>query len=615
MKTKCPWYILGVFLLDPLWRSSSSFILISMKYSIRPVLRVFWQHARKYKLAVFLVVFFHAGVHVVETIIPLYYKKFFDVLASASVPDDSIMQELFFLIAIIASLYGVGWLFHRINQFANVYVQPHVKANLMRTSFEYLECHSYKFFSNNFAGSLVRRINRLDRSFETLTDQFHYVYLPFLVTSPIIITVLFMRHWLLGVVFTAWFVIFLVVQYAVTVWKQKYNILLAAKDSETTGVLSDSISNITTVKSFAGEAKEYSMIHAITEELRQLRFKTWTIDEWINTVQGILFIAVEIGLLYVAVLLWQKGSVTIGDFALIQAYIIRAFERVWHLGQTVRKSYEAIADAHEMVEILDMPHEVRDLARAKKFLISKGEIAFTDVAFNFNETRSILKNFNLHITSGEKVALVGASGAGKTTVTKLLFRFYDITAGEILIDGQNIARVTQESLRKAISLVPQEPILFHRTLMENIRYGRLDATDEEVMEAAKKAHCHEFISRLPEGYETYVGERGIKLSGGERQRVAIARALLKNAPILVLDEATSSLDSESEMLIQDALSVLMQDKTVIVIAHRLSTIMKMDRIIVMEEGDIIAMGTHEELLGQGGVYKKLWEIQAGGFIQ
>lgn len=585
-----------------------------MSNSIRPVLRVFWEHARHYKLAVFLVVFFHAGVHVIETIIPLYYKKFFDVLASASSPTEDVVQKLFFLIFIIAGLYALAWLFRRINQFANIYVQPHVKADLMRTSFAYLEHHSYKFFANNFSGSLVRRVNRLDRSFETLADQIHYVYLPFLVTFPIIITVLFVRHWLLGAVFTVWLIIFIATQYRVTVWKQKYNIALAAKDSETTGVLSDSISNITTVKSFAGERKEYSMIYAITEELRCLRFKTWTIDEWINTVQGALFIVVEISLLYAAVLLWRQGLVTVGDFALIQAYVIRAFDQVWSLGQTMRKSYEAIADAHEMVEILHTPHEVEDNPRAKELTVKKGEIAFADVAFNFNETRSILKNFNLHIAGGEKVALVGPSGAGKTTVTKLLFRFYDILAGNILIDGQNIAGVTQESLRKMISLVPQEPILFHRTLMENIRYGKFDASDEEVMEAAKKAHCHEFISQLPEGYGTYVGERGIKLSGGERQRVAIARAILKNAPMLVLDEATSSLDSESEMLIQDALSVLMQEKTVIVIAHRLSTIMKMDRIIVMEEGDIIAMGTHEELLRKDGVYKKLWEIQAGGFI-
>lgn len=586
-----------------------------MNHPIRPILRVFWQHMRQYKLAVFVVVFFHAGVHIIETIVPLYYKKFFDTLANASLSHDAAVQKLLFLIMVLAGLYGVAWLFRRIGQFTNVYAQPHIKADLIRTAFAYLEYHSHKFFANTFAGSLVRRINRLDRSFEILADQFHYVYLPFLVTFPIIITVLFWRHWLLGTVFTLWLIVFMVAQYKVTVWKQKYNIMLAAKDSQTTGVLSDSISNITTVKSFAGEKKEYAMVRAVTEEWRHLLFKTWSIDEWINTAQGALFIVVEISLLYTAVLLWQKGLVTIGDFALIQAYVIRAFERVWHLGQTVRKSYQAIADAHEMVEILDTPHEVKDHPYAKKLSVSKSEIQFKDVSFNFNETRNILSHFNLHIAGGEKIALVGPSGAGKTTITTLLFRFYDVTEGEICIDGQNIAHITQESLRNTISLVPQEPVLFHRTLMENIRYGKFDASDEDVIEAAKKAHCHEFISKLPDGYETYVGERGVKLSGGERQRVAIARAILKNAPILVLDEATSSLDSESEMFIQDALSILMKDKTVIVIAHRLSTIMKMDRIIIMEDGGITATGKHQELLEKEGVYKKLWDIQAGGFIQ
>lgn len=210
--------------------------------------------------------------------------------------------------------------------------------------------------------------------------------------------------------------------------------------------------------------------------------------------------------------------------------------------------------------------------------------------------------------------MVGTSGAGKSTVTKLLLRLFDIAGGEILIDGENIAKVAQDSLREAIAFVPQEPILFHRTLLENIRYGKREASDEEVLEAAKKAHCHEFIAELPEGYQTYVGERGVKLSGGERQRVAIARAILKNAPILVLDEATSSLDSESEALIQDALHTLMEGKTVLVIAHRLSTIMKMDRIVVIESGKVVAEGTHRELLKQeGGLYQKLWNIQAGGF--
>lgn len=275
---------------------------------------------------------------------------------------------------------------------------------------------------------------------------------------------------------------------------------------------------------------------------------------------------------------------------------------------------KAFADATEMIEILDAPHGISDRPDAPKLVVSQGAVEFKNVDFYFRGTRSVFKDFSLSIKGGTKVALVGPSGAGKTTITQLLLRLYDVNRGHILIDGQDISCVAQESLRDNISFVPQDSVLFHRTLMDNIRYGKREATDEEVIEAAKQAHCHEFISQFPEGYETFVGERGVKLSGGERQRVAIARAILKNAPILILDEATSSLDSESEKYIQDALQILMEGKTVIVVAHRLSTIMLMDTIFVLENGKIVTKGTHEELRSTEGLYKKLWDIQAGGFL-
>ena len=259
-----------------------------------------------------------------------------------------------------------------------------------------------------------------------------------------------------------------------------------------------------------------------------------------------------------------------------------------------------------MVEILMTPHEVKNLPAATILEVKEGKVEFKKVSFSFNKTRGLIDNLNLSIGRGEKVALIGPSGAGKSTIVKLLLRTYDLTSGSILVDNQNIQRVTQESLRQNISLVPQDPVLFHRTLLENIRYGRLGATDTEVIEAARLAHCDEFIETFPLKYNTLVGERGIKLSGGERQRVAIARAILKNAPILILDEATSSLDSYSESLIQDALEKLMKGKTSIVIAHRLSTIRKMDRIIVIETGQIVEDGSHDDLLVKGkGLYKRL----------
>jgi len=282
----------------------------------------------------------------------------------------------------------------------------------------------------------------------------------------------------------------------------------------------------------------------------------------------------------------------------------------------MRQLYDSFADATEMLDIMELPHDIQDSADAQPLIVTEGAVTFDRVDFEYRDGRPLLTDFRLSIQPHEKIALIGTSGAGKTTIAKLLLRLYNINSGSISIDGQDIAQVTQESLRAAIAFVPQEPMLFHRSLLDNIRYGRQSATDEEVIEAAKKAHCFEFISRYAEGFQTMVGERGVKLSGGERQRVAIARAILKNAPILVLDEATSSLDSESERLIQDALLKLMEGKTVIAIAHRLSTVMHMDRLIVMEKGAVVLSGSHDELLAQeSNLYKKLWEIQAGGFIR
>jgi ABC-type multidrug transport system fused ATPase/permease subunit len=344
--------------------------------------------------------------------------------------------------------------------------------------------------------------------------------------------------------------------------------------------------------------------------------RSWRADAFVQAAQEILALAVQVGLLMGAVLLWQKGLVTVGDFVLIQVYVLGLIDRVWGIGNTLRRVYDGFADASEMLDIIERPLAITDAQGAKPLALGSGRIELRDVTFAFDSERPVLKGFSFAIAGGEKVALVGPSGAGKSTITRLLLRLYDPSEGAVTIDGQDIKTITQESLRKAISYVPQESVLFHRSLKENIAYGKPEASDEEIIEAAKRAHCHDFISTLPQGYETLVGERGIKLSGGERQRVAIARAILKNAPILILDEATSSLDSESEAHIQAALVELMQGKTVIAIAHRLSTIMKMDRIIVMEQGNVVLTGTHRELVaGETNLYKKLWDIQAGGFIR
>ena len=309
--------------------------------------------------------------------------------------------------------------------------------------------------------------------------------------------------------------------------------------------------------------------------------------------------------------LWNQGLITIGTFVMTYVYILGLFDKMWELSSVLIRFMKSMTDAKEMVDILDKEPDILDPVSPEKLVDGKGEIEFKNVNFEYVEDNQVFTNFNLKIKAGEKIGLVGHSGSGKSTITKMLLRFVDVKDGEILIDNQNIKNVTQDDLRSKISYVPQESILFHRSIGENIGYSKENASVKEIIEASKKAHAHEFISSLQNGYETLVGERGIKLSGGERQRVAIARAMLKDAPILVLDEATSSLDSISERYIQESLDILMRNKTTLVIAHRLSTIQKMDRIIVLDKGKIIEEGNHQELIAKNGAYAKLWNYQTG----
>ncbi len=586
------------------------------KFSVGAVLRVFATHAKRYPVSTMLGLILPMIAIVIDVITPLYYRQLIDIAATNSIPTDVAAGAMFSILFLTTGLFIVRQIARRGGSIANVVFQPRIMNDLAQTAFSYMLDHSYSFFVNNFTGSLVRRVARLTRAFEDVADRLQYDLIPLAVSLTGITIVLFLRNILLGWIFLGWIVVFLLVQFGVVRWKMRYNLAVAEQDSVVTGVLSDSISNDVTIKLFAGEDFERSIFKDVSDDQAKKRTLSWGIDEVISGIQGILMVAIEFLLFYAAIKLWREGLLTIGDFILIQTYLLAAMDRLWSIGGAIRKLYESFADATEMVEILNQPHEVKDMPQAVALTTDQAAIEFRDVDFRFSKDRAVLEHFDLRIGSQEKIALVGPSGAGKTTITKLMVRFYDVTGGGIYIDNQNIAEVTQQSLRSAIAFVPQEPVLFHRTLRENIRYGRRDATDEEVEEAARQAHCYDFIMQTPEKFDTYVGERGIKLSGGERQRIAIARAILKNAPFLILDEATSSLDSESESLIQDALAHLMEGKTVIAIAHRLSTVMKMDRIIVIEQGRVAMEGTHDELLSHdGGLYKKLWEIQAGGFIE
>jgi ATP-binding cassette subfamily B protein len=568
-----------------------------------------------YKTLFITSVIFYVLADAIVAIVPYYYKDFFNIINKTGLKSD-LANNLVHIIIIILIFHLVSLIFGRIAYFLYLYVEEYTMVQLKQNSFNYLIKHSHSFFTNNFTGSLVQRVNRQARSFEKLFDTFVFNFAPLVTTVIGAVVITYFTSKVLALIILLWVIIYFVLSIFFYKWRMKYNVEVAKADSETTGLLSDNISNNQTIALYNGYNREINSYTQATNNQAKITLKTWNLAGFYESFQLLLVTLVEFVIFYYAIKYWQTDKLTVGGIVMIQIYIVSLSRQIWMINMILRSVFESLADSKEMVEIVNTPHEITDTLTAQDLKVSQGEIEFKNTTFNFNETRAVLENINCTIKPGEKIALIGPSGAGKTTFVRLILRLYNITGGQILIDKQNINQVTLESLRKNISLVPQDPILFHRSLKENIRYGRPEATDDEVLSASKLANCADFIESLPNKYETLVGERGIKLSGGERQRIAIARAILKNAPILILDEATSSLDSHSEALIQEALTNLMKSKTTIAIAHRLSTIRKMDRIIVMRDGKIIEEGTHDELSNKNSsLYKDLWELQAGGFIQ
>lgn len=586
------------------------------KVTIRDVLREYIRVVKP-RVISFVVILVTAIIPVITAGIfaPVYYKKLFDLITSGA-PSMGVVPSLVHLLIVILALNGASWLSFRICIFLLSHVEAHIMQRLRQNAYEYVIGHSYAFFTNTFSGSLVQRINRFMRAFERITDRLVIEIVPLVVKVIGICIVVWSIQPVMTYVLIVWMAVFFLLSLFFSRWKVPYDVRAAAVESRASAALADSLTNHTTIQLFNRHAHESSIFGKINAEHSRAMFSKWTAANVIDTVQALINICLEFAIFYMAIRFWSVGALSVGTFVLIQIYIIGLMGNFWGWSRILRDLYESFGDAKEMVEIMKLSHGIQDLPGAPRLRVTAGAIDIDDLSFAFNAGTGVLEHMNLAIKGGERVALIGPSGAGKSTLVRLLLRLYDIESGSVKIDGQDIRLVTQGSLREAIAFVPQDPILFHRTLMDNIRYGRTDASDEEVIEAAKLAHCHEFISSFPQGYDTYVGERGVKLSGGERQRVAIARAILKNAPILVLDEATSSLDSHSEMLIQDALDILMKGKTVIVIAHRLSTIRKMDRIIVLDKGRIVEEGTHESLAAkEGGLYAHLWSLQSHGFIK
>lgn len=518
-----------------------------------------------------------------------------------------------FALAMIAGVF-----FWRLQSYYVWQLEIKVKREMSNDLYDHLQNQSQAFHANRFGGALVSQTNKFINSYERIMDDLIWNIIPSLTVLITAVVVLMFVAWQYALILLAITIIYLTIMSKRLRNQMPFNIAEAAADSKQTAALADSITNMATIRAFGHEAHESHRFSDVTQRTYNA-YQKLSVEvlktEALSQVQTNSFQIVSLLAGLIAV---TSYGTNVSLLYLLVSYTQAIVNQLWQFSRIVRNVNRSFGDATEMTEILNIEADIKDPAKPAKSKMHRGEVIFSEVNFSYpeNEKQKLFKDLNFKIKPGEKVGLVGPSGGGKTTITSLLLRTMDIRSGEIAIDGQNITDVRQSDLRGKIAYVSQEPILFHRTLAENIKYGNLQSTHQEVEAVAKMANAHEFISKLPNGYETMVGERGVKLSGGQRQRVAIARAMLKNAPILVLDEATSALDSESEVLIQDALWKLMEGRTAIVIAHRLSTIQKMDRIIVLEEGRIVEQGSHKDLLrNTDGTYSRLWAHQSGGFIE
>jgi len=576
----------------------------------------YWYCSKKYKwYAIGTIIVTPIVVLIRTTLIPLIFANMIDAI-SAGIPNDQIVPTLLPQGLLLIGLYlggsaVLGWL--------RVYwcwkYELKVMYDLATLCFDVISSQSMQFHSDRFSGSLVSQTNKFIGSFERLFDLlcFDILYMISMFVFIMIVLVPRAPFFVLGLMI---FVAIYATCSALT-FKRISHLSKERAEAETkqTGQLADSVSNILSVKSYGRESHERH---------RYANFNRASYNAGIAQLNStmkrdLVFNFVNISIIAILVVFMMVGTpvfgMSISTLILIVNYSMTIMGELWNINNIFKHINRVFGDAYEMTQILDTENRVNDIPNAEPLVAEKGAINFSHITFKHDDAKvPIFKDFSLDIKPGERVGLVGVSGSGKTTLTKLLLRFADVQDGEILVDNQNISKVQQVSLREAIAYVPQETSLFHRSVADNIAYAKPDATREEIIRAAKLANAHDFIKDLPDGYDTLVGERGIKLSGGQRQRIAIARAILKDAPILVLDEATSALDSESEALIQDALMKLMKGRTSIVVAHRLSTIASLDRIVALEDGKIIEQGTHEQLLKGHGAYHRLWSRQSGAFL-
>lgn len=588
----------------------------------RQVFAYYWKHLKKYPVLLTGALISLPLASLLNSYLPAFIlANVLGRLSGHDYQDHQVWGSFKAPIIAYAACLTVGLLMWRVVDFFAWRLEANITKDIAEEVLDHLLDESTDFHANHFTGSLVSQTNKLMGGYIRTADTTLFQVYP--LVAGIIITVLILapRAPLFVILLLAACVTFIYLSLRISRPVRLFSAKHAAAESRETGYLADAITNVIAIKSFSKHRYEMRRFKKATAETNRSLFEFARAHYKQMNYLGTLSRLMSVFALVMAVVSVLIFNINIATVFLIFSYTSSIADGLFSFGNNALRNYNrSVGDAFDMVEILAHQPAILDPIEPKEPRISSGEIQFKNVIFDHesngtNKKSSLFYDFNLHIKSGEKIGLVGHSGGGKTTLTKLIMRFMDIDGGEILIDGQNIASITQDDLRRFITYVPQEPLLFHRSLAENISYGKPGATHTETVQAAKMAHADEFINILPQKYDTLVGERGIKLSGGQRQRVVIARAMLKDAPILVLDEATSALDSESEKFIQDALWKLMEGRTAIVIAHRLSTIQKMDRIIVLDEGRIVEEGSHKELLAKKGIYAKLWAHQSGGFLE
>ena len=567
-----------------------------------------------YKRLLFLSILGRVIITVVWLMLPIYQTKLVDIVAMTGIERVDLVVMLIRILMIILVLDVINLAARRLISFPMIKYETEVTKDIYQECFQYMHRHSYRFFTDNLSGSLVRKIGKLAGSYETVVDIFVFQILNIVISIPMTTIIVMRQNVKIWLIFLAFVLVYSTLQVIFFNITKKYEIKANEENSKTTWELSDSIINNFNVTIFASLPYEFKRFSETLTWWMKTMKKQRTISEWTYCISGVVTWVFGIWSIYFAIKARWLWLIPASIIILVQMYVMKIADQLSNVRHILKSVSRALWESTEMLEILNTPHEIQDHTN-KKLKIQSGKIDFEWVDFSYIDWSKIFDWLDLSIKPGEKVAIVWASGSGKTTLTKLLFRFFDIQWWKILIDGQDVFQVTQDSLRWQLSMVPQDPILFHRTIKENIAYWRPNATEEEIIAASKMAKCHDFISNLKDWYDSYVWERWVKLSGWERQRIAIARAILENKRILVMDEATSSLDSESEKFIQDAMDEVMKNKTCIVIAHRLSTIIKMDKIIVMDNGKIVEKWSHNVLIkNKDWIYHKLRSIQSGWFL-